>query len=68
MADVYLCPLCGQENRCGNLVLKAPCWCLKESFPQGLLDSVPVDLVRKAYICKECLEKYKSLNEAIAGE
>ncbi|WP_134703548.1 cysteine-rich CWC family protein [Ammoniphilus sp. YIM 78166] len=60
MIPENVCPLCGQENRCGNLAqTTAPCWCSKESFPQELLDSVPGEWVRKACICKRCLEEYK---------
>ncbi|WP_164984886.1 cysteine-rich CWC family protein [Ammoniphilus sp. CFH 90114] len=33
------CTLCGQDNQCGNLQSgsKEPCWCVKESFPEGYL-------------------------------
>lgn len=55
------CPICQADNRCGNLSgSKEPCWCSKEFFPSDIFNLVPADQLRKACICKDCLEKFKA--------
>ncbi|WP_332873982.1 cysteine-rich CWC family protein [Amphritea pacifica] len=57
--DPHLCPLCHQDNRCGNLSScgsDASCWCRSPdiSFPQTLLDRVPEEAKGRACICRSC--------------
>ncbi|WP_113955566.1 cysteine-rich CWC family protein [Arenicella xantha] len=58
------CPLCGNENYCGNLVSGSDgggCWCTSSdiAFPDSLLNQVPNDAKNKACICKSCALKHK---------
>lgn len=55
------CPICNQENNCGNEHDKDTCWCSLESFPEGIFALVPEEKLRKACICKSCLEDYKRM-------
>ncbi|MCJ8169670.1 cysteine-rich CWC family protein [Atopomonas sediminilitoris] len=51
------CPLCGQNNHCGNLNDSTePCWCADASvsFSDSLLRQVPEAERNKACICKAC--------------
>jgi hypothetical protein len=55
------CPLCGKDNRCGNvagLPIDA-CWCSKLSFPPNIFNQIPKDQLNKSCICQACLEKFK---------
>ncbi len=52
------CPICGQDNQCGNELGKSTCWCSVESFPQEIFELIPEEKLRKACICKDCLEKF----------
>lgn len=52
------CPICGQDNQCGNELGKSICWCSAESFPQEIFELIPEEKLRKACICKDCLEKF----------
>lgn len=58
------CPICGNDNRCGNIAGKAhgACWCSKAFFPEEIFALVPPDQRRKACICQSCLEKFKKDN------
>ena len=52
------CPLCGEPNHCQSATqsdYKGPCWCMKETFPPGLLARVPEEARRSACICQRCL-------------
>ncbi|KGX87006.1 cysteine-rich CWC family protein [Pontibacillus litoralis] len=51
------CPICQQNNQCGNNGDK-PCWCSKKSFPEHIFEMIPEDKLHKACICRECLKKY----------
>ncbi|MCA6062192.1 cysteine-rich CWC family protein [Thalassolituus marinus] len=62
--DDAICPLCGEENRCGlkQASVEQTCWCFSAdvSIPQALLDKVPVDQRHKACICLSCITEFKS--------
>ncbi|WP_188990421.1 cysteine-rich CWC family protein [Paenibacillus nasutitermitis] len=60
MNDVKRCPLCGQDNECGNPAgePEGTCWCYGAYFPGDLLDRVTEELSGKSCICKKCLEKH----------
>lgn len=60
--NVKNCPICGEDNRCGNVADPASqaCWCAKEFFPQGIFALVPAELMNKACICKSCLDRFKT--------
>lgn len=54
-----LCPLCHQDNRCGNLSVcdsSTSCWCRSPEikFSEKLLNKIPNDAKKKACICKAC--------------
>lgn len=58
------CPLCGQNNFCGNLSPNnngEACWCADSSitFPDGLLNQVANTDKNKACICKACALSHK---------
>lgn len=59
--DTSRCPLCGELNHCATAAdpNATECWCEKEEFPQGLLDQLTNDVVRRVCICKKCLENYR---------
>ncbi|WP_280771988.1 cysteine-rich CWC family protein [Salipaludibacillus daqingensis] len=56
----FLCPLCGEENKCktGRGKLNN-CWCDKEEFPLGIFEFVPKESRGKHCICQKCVIKYK---------
>lgn len=60
--NVKNCPICGKDNRCGNVKDPASqsCWCAKEVFPQGIFELVPAELLNKSCICKSCLDRFKA--------
>ncbi len=60
--DPGRCPLCGEDNGCGNLkgMPGGSCWCSHADFPAGIFAVIPDEKRRKACICPSCLEKYKS--------
>ncbi len=53
------CPLCGEDNRCGNVagLPQGECWCNKFEFPGEIFKAIPEEKLNKACICKECVEK-----------
>ncbi|MGY9003642.1 MAG: cysteine-rich CWC family protein [Rhodospirillales bacterium] len=57
-ADPALCPLCGNDNACGNLQPKdgSTCWCADSDliFQAELLDQIPDEARGKACICRAC--------------
>lgn len=55
------CPLCKKNNNCCNGLEKSlgVCWCTLEQFPQAIFDLVPEEQIRKACICKSCLDSFK---------
>jgi len=62
--DPAACPLCGGDNRCGNLAGKPSCWCSTELFPQEIFAQVPPELLRKACICPNCLTRFKEQQQS----
>lgn len=52
------CPICHQVNNCGN-GNQETCWCRNEFFPSEIFDLVPTEQMRKACICKVCLESFR---------
>ncbi|WP_409366966.1 cysteine-rich CWC family protein [Lysinibacillus sp. 38-6] len=53
------CPLCGNENHCGVAEGQQTCWCMKEKFPEDLIESVSQE--RNMCICPHCLHTYKNI-------
>ena len=64
-----LCPLCGVDNRCGNIGLAGveaasdagkPCWCVNPTitFPEALLARVPAETKNSACICERCAKAF----------
>ncbi|PWW04905.1 hypothetical protein DFQ01_106190 [Paenibacillus cellulosilyticus] len=55
------CPICNNDNRCGNVGGNAngTCWCGNEFFPQEIFKLVPADQIDVSCICKVCLDKFK---------
>ncbi|WP_342512152.1 cysteine-rich CWC family protein [Sporosarcina sp. FSL K6-1522] len=55
-----ICPLCSKSNNCCNGLDKSlgVCWCNQEVFPAEIFEQVPPEQLRKACICKSCLEQY----------
>ncbi|MBW5446320.1 hypothetical protein GE107_09640 [Cohnella sp. CFH 77786] len=60
--DAKSCPLCGQDNGCGNEAGKpeGDCWCTQATFPKEMLQLVPDDLRGKACICQSCLRRFSA--------
>lgn len=60
--DPKSCPLCGKPNGCraGD----PDCWCHHETVPAPLQALVPTALVRKACICRSCVQAWKRDAEA----
>lgn len=59
------CPLCGENNFCGNLSANnngESCWCADSAitFPDSLLRQVSDVDKNKACICKACALAHKS--------
>lgn len=52
------CPLCQKYNHCAS-VSKQPCWCMTEHFPKGIFEKLSREQIKKACICKKCLEKFR---------
>ena len=70
--EAFVCPLCQQNNACGNLAIadnSQSCWCNNPSIrlPKALLETVPEALRGKACICQTCALSYQS-DSAIAKE
>lgn len=58
------CPICNNDNSCGNIAGKAhgTCWCSQAFFPEAIFARVPEDQRGQACICQTCLEKFKEDN------
>jgi hypothetical protein len=56
------CPICKEENNCGNLagLPAGACWCSKETFQQAVFENIPPELLGKACVCKACLDRLKA--------
>ncbi|MCL6452706.1 MAG: cysteine-rich CWC family protein [Alicyclobacillus sp.] len=56
------CPLCGNDNHCGNVAGKphGTCWCDEEFFPKEIFENVPLGGPQRSCICKNCLDKFKA--------
>ena len=63
--DASNCPLCGELNQCTMAAdpKAKECWCNEEKFPRELLAEVPAKAVRRACICANCLERFRSEKE-----
>jgi len=64
--DATICPLCGNANRCAMELERItgqeqpPCWCLKVSFSDSVLKSIPDAAVGVACLCPACATKTQS--------
>jgi hypothetical protein len=60
--DPHRCPICQQNNACGNLENPASesCWCrdAELTFPKALIETLPSDMRNKACICRRCVQAY----------
>lgn len=63
MDETKQCPLCQLENNCGVQANNQSngCWCALKEFPKEIFEVVPEEKMKKACICENCLEKFKSL-------
>ncbi|MGK0443485.1 MAG: hypothetical protein ACJA1U_000410 [Bermanella sp.] len=66
--DPLLCPLCEQQNHCGNLGAgesEKTCWCNNPDiqFPKALLDQVSVDKKGKACVCQQCARAFSQTDD-----
>ncbi|MFD1620092.1 cysteine-rich CWC family protein [Thalassotalea marina] len=52
------CPLCQRSNHCG-VNSDMPCWCMSETFPEGLLEQIPQEQRCISCICQACVKKYQ---------
>ena len=65
--DETLCPLCGNNNSCKNVVEdntpQQSCWCenTEYSFPVDLFTRIPAKFKDKACICESCAQAYKKI-------
>ena len=53
------CPICGGPNGCVPAAagsFEVNCWCKQATFNADLVARVPLDLQRKACICRRCAE------------
>ena len=59
--DPAICPICGKDNRCGNLkgMPKGTCWCFGTKFPEEIFKLIPEDRRGLACICQACVEAYR---------
>jgi hypothetical protein len=64
--DGSLCPLCAKPNIC-MVDAKEPCWCLEQTFDEGLLEKVPEKLKNKSCICQSCVLKHALLAKNITN-
>ncbi|WP_328589289.1 cysteine-rich CWC family protein [Litchfieldia alkalitelluris] len=55
MTDIEKCPICQNNNQCGNVARESQCWCINEIFPEDIFRMVSDD---RACICKKCLNQY----------
>jgi hypothetical protein len=60
-----ICPICHNNNHCGNEAGLQTCWCRNFSFPDGIFKLVTE---HKACICRECLMKYNKLEDLKRGD
>ena len=51
------CPFCKKTNDC-MIKSENPCWCKDAVVSAKLVDMVPVELMRKSCICRECIELF----------
>ncbi len=61
--DARRCPLCGRDNRCGELAGTGAgggrCWCFELKVPAELLARVPAAARGKACVCRGCVEAFQ---------
>ncbi|GAB2718100.1 cysteine-rich CWC family protein [Paenibacillus thermoaerophilus] len=63
--NTRLCPLCGQDNRCGyeaGLPIEA-CWCYRSGPIPGELRARVPEEKRGSCICEACLEQFRREHE-----
>lgn len=59
LPEEAICPICNNPNHCqiySGDGYKGPCWCMKESVSQSVLDKVPDHLKKIRCICKKCID------------
>ncbi|WP_107924696.1 cysteine-rich CWC family protein [Lysinibacillus parviboronicapiens] len=57
--DEKCCPLCGEKNGCELVAGQNTCWCMRESFPEGIFEAVTEEPHK--CICQTCLNTYKGV-------
>lgn len=60
--NIYICPLCGENNNCQHG--KESCWCTDVKIPKSLFDMIPEEKRGKVCICKTCIDKFQENQEA----
>ncbi|MEP1447665.1 MAG: cysteine-rich CWC family protein [Paraglaciecola sp.] len=75
-AAANLCPLCGENNSCGQLLVDVnnattdkACWCMDSAiaFPASLLSKLPEADKQKACICKTCVLRYQMYSDDLVS-
>lgn len=64
--DPARCPICGEPNQCAMAAdpTARECWCGSETFPREIFNHLPNEAVRKACICRKCLERFQKSGHA----
>ena len=59
--DASLRVRCGEPNDCalarGEGDAAEPCWCVSETFPRQLVESVSLESGRERCLCRDCLRR-----------
>ncbi|QQZ07733.1 cysteine-rich CWC family protein [Heyndrickxia vini] len=59
LKETKRCPICGENNQCCySEDASSICWCSEEVFPKEIFELVPVDLLKRTCICKNCLSAF----------
>ncbi|ANE48710.1 hypothetical protein SY83_03755 [Paenibacillus swuensis] len=58
LPEARICPLCSQDNKCEVESGAESCWCMREKFPEELMEQVPPDQNGKVCICEKCLKSF----------
>ena len=56
-----ICPVCGEENKCGMLrgIDHNECWCTKVEFDKEIFELIPEEYRGISCVCLSCVGKFK---------
>lgn len=62
--ELSLCPLCNDNNLCGNLSGNGSsddCWCMvpNAEFSEALMAAIPPDKKSRVCVCKKCMTLFQ---------